>query len=51
MFNYFVEFYEDSKKITYEFETDYIKAIMFLSKCKIDGVNAKIIQKHKEKNN
>lgn len=43
MFNYFVEFYENSKKITYEFETDYIRAIMFLSQCKIDGIEAKII--------
>jgi hypothetical protein len=48
MFNYFVEIYEDNEKISYEFETDYIKAIMFLSQCKINGIEAKIIKSKKE---
>ena len=48
MFNYFVEFYENNKKITYEFESNYIKAIMFLSQCKTNGIEAKIIKSKKE---
>lgn len=48
MFNYFVEFYENNKKNTYDFETDYIKALLFLAQCQMDNIEAKIIQKHKE---
>ena len=43
MFYYKVETIEDNEKNTYNFETDYIKALMFLSQCKIDGIEAKII--------
>jgi hypothetical protein len=43
MFNYSVETIENNEKNIYEFKTDYIKAIMFLSQCKINGIEAKII--------
>ena len=43
MFYYKVETYENNEKNTYDFESDYIRAIMFLSQCKINGIEAKII--------
>ena len=43
MFYYKVEIYENNEKNTYDFKNDYIRAIMFLSQCKIDGIEAKII--------
>lgn len=45
MFKYIVEVIEGENKNTYEFGNDYIKAVLFASKCKIKGLNAAVITK------
>ena len=46
MFKYIVKTIEENTENTYDFETDYIKAIMFLSQCKMDGIEAEIISEY-----
>lgn len=43
MFKYIVEVIEGENKNTYEFGNDYIKAVLFASKCKIEGLEAIVI--------
>lgn len=45
MFNYVVEVKDGKIKTTYDFENDYIKAVLFASKCKIKGLDAVVITK------
>lgn len=46
MFKYIVKTIEENIEITYDFETDYIKAVMFLSQCKMNNIKAKIVSEY-----